>query len=231
MLKKYIPNTITCGNILCGCIGIVLDNPLWMAYLILLGMLLDFADGLAARLLQAYSEMGKQLDSLADMVTFGVLPGIILYQLFPSDSMIRYTAFCIPIFSAIRLAKFNIDIRQTNSFIGLPTPSGAFLVASLPLNLTYSNYPWIISTLYNPLFLTGLSLLISILLVAEIPLFSLKFKDFSFKNNQLRYIFLILSLILFIVFQFLAIPLVISGYVIVSLLTPVNSTKLESNAK
>src|SRR5687767_11262435 len=160
MIKKSIPNFITCLNLLCGCIGIVFafeGNLIWSAYMVGIAAVLDFLDGFAARMLKVYSDMGKQLDSLADMVTFGMLPGVVMYHLIyfslengsvsldlsdsrlpgqhltvnPYTAYLPYFAFLIPVFSAIRLARFNLDSRQSDSFIGLPTPANAIFIVSL----------------------------------------------------------------------------------------------------
>jgi CDP-diacylglycerol--serine O-phosphatidyltransferase len=225
-VKKHLPNALTCCNLLCGCLGIAAamkQDLTWAAYFIFAGMLFDFLDGLVARLLRAYSEIGKQLDSLADMVTFGVLPSIIVYQLFLKNFATSslsityaYAAFLIAIFSALRLAKFNVDTRQTESFIGLPTPASALVVASLPLIIL--QYPDYQAFIYNHFFLIGLSILLSGLMVAEILLFSLKFKNFTWQNNQLRFIFLGLSIGLLVSFGSLALPLIIFIYLGISLI-------------
>src|ERR1700740_2323055 len=144
-MKKHLPNAITCANLFSGCIGIVFcfkENLIYAAYAIFLAAIFDFFDGLASRVLQSFSGIGKDLDSLADMVSFGVLPSVIIYELFLQapqiehvSTYLNYIAFLIPVFSALRLAKFNIDERQTEIFIGLPTPANAILIASLPLIL------------------------------------------------------------------------------------------------
>lgn len=230
-IKKHIPNIITCGNLFCGCLAIVSalhGNLIQASYLVGLAALLDFFDGFAARLLHVHSEIGKQLDSLADMVTFGVVPGIVIFSLlsasanqpdFPLPQHIIYIAFLIPIFSALRLAKFNIDTRQSDSFIGIPTPASSMMVCSLPLIQEFQPQIGNINTLIiinTPYFLIGLTLLLCYLMVAELPLFALKFKDFSWANNQLRYSFLIISLIMLIVFKFIALPISLLLYVVLS---------------
>jgi CDP-diacylglycerol--serine O-phosphatidyltransferase len=226
-LKKHIPNLLTCGNLFCGCIGIVAtfqDNLMLAAYLIGIAGVLDFFDGFVARWLKAYSPIGKELDSLADCVTFGVLPGMIIFHLIgksmPADTstalgFLPYIAFVISIFSALRLAKFNVDTRQTTSFIGVPTPANAFLIGSLPLILW--QYPPSEEIILNPYFLVGLTLLMSYLLVAEIPLFALKFTSYAFSRNRPKYIFLFLSLVLLFTLQFIAIPFIIALYILISL--------------
>ena len=235
-----IPNIMTLGNLLCGCLGIVFvfeGNLLWASYLIFIAGILDFLDGFVARLLNQHSEIGKQLDSLADMVTFGVLPSCIiakliqisttqntvLSDLLPSNLLSQtplptfaYVAFVLALFSCLRLAKFNIDTRQSVSFIGVPTPANAFVVAAFPLILEFNpEYNFLI---LNSTFLIAYTLIMSYLLISEIPLFALKFKSFSWASNQIKYIFLILSVILLVVLQFVAIPLIIFLYIILSVI-------------
>jgi CDP-diacylglycerol--serine O-phosphatidyltransferase len=231
-IKKHIPNTITCGNLFCGCLAVVSalhGNLVQASYLVGLAAVLDFFDGFTARLLNVHSEIGKQLDSLADVVSFGVAPGIVVFSLLsnmainPDFALPHYTiyiAFLIPVFSALRLAKFNIDTRQTDSFIGVPTPASSMMICSLPLIQQFQ--PKIgsfntVETINNPYFLIGLTLILSYLMVAELPLFALKFKDFSWTNNQLRYSFLIISLIMLILFKFIAIPISLFLYVMLSI--------------
>ena len=221
-MKKHIPNAITCLNLFSGCLGIVFafQGELKLAaYSIVISAIFDFFDGMLARLLKAYSDIGKELDSLADMVSFGVLPSVIIYQLFLSSSSegswITYSAFLIAIFSALRLAKFNIDTRQNENFIGLPTPANAILIASIPFILdqeTFISYDFIL----NPYFLCFFSLGMGLLLVSEVYLISLKFKSLGFKENQLRYILVFSSLILLLLFKFAAVPLIIFLYFLIS---------------
>lgn len=240
--KKNIPNTITCGNLFCGCLAVVCafnGNLVWSAYLVGIAGILDFLDGFIARLLHVHSEIGKQLDSLADMVTFGLVPGVVMFTflsnaaaiyLRTSDqniivlSYLPLFAFLITIFSAIRLAKFNIDIRQTNSFIGVPTPANALLICSLPLINSFQPHVGnfsLIPILENVWFLLVLTILMSYLLVAELPLFALKFKNFGWADNKIRYSFLIASIIMLLLFQFIAIPFIIFLYVILSVINNV----------
>lgn len=210
-IKKHIPNSITCLNLLCGCLACMFafkgySNAQYVylaAMLICAAAVFDFLDGFMARLLKAYSDMGKELDSLADLISFGFAPGVIAFQLayviippqqtgFVYD-MLPYLAFAIPVFAGLRLAKFNIDTRQTTSFIGLPVPANAlFWIGYFTLASTYdwmsSIYMWVVMV---PL--------LAYLMVSEIPMFSLKFSNYGLKDNYLRYI-LILSTILFVVF-------------------------------
>lgn len=240
-IKKHIPNAITCCNLLCGCLAIVQafeGNLVYSAYLVGLAAIFDFFDGFAARLLRVASPIGKDLDSLADMVTFGVVPGIILFQIvrgalyldkegftvFENLRFSVYIPFMVTIFSAIRLAKFNNDTRQTDSFIGVPTPAVAIIVCSLPLitnwnaEFGFDDYHRFESFL-NPYFLCAISIVFSFLLISEIPLFALKFRNFSWRGNRIRYSFLGLSIILLITLQFVGIPLVILLYILMSVVT------------
>ena len=224
-MKKHIPNSVTCLNLFSGCLGIVFafqGNLIWAAYAILLAALLDFFDGMLARLLNAYSDIGKELDSLADMVSFGVLPSVIIYQLFlraPQESgspiWLSYSAFLIAIFSALRLAKFNIDTKQSENFIGLPTPANAMLIASFPFIMESSD-SFFNQILANPWFLAIFSLVMGLLLVAEIPLISLKFSSLGFSENLQRYILIFSSLILLLIFKFAAVPIIIILYFLIS---------------
>lgn len=230
-MKKQIPNMITSLNLLSGIMAIYfsfLGDLKLAAALMALGAFFDFFDGLAARALNVKSEMGKQMDSLADMVSFGLVPGFIMFQLMrmsPDLPQIMignaiitpFFAFIIPVLSAYRLAKFNIDTRQTESFLGLPTPALALFVGSLPFLLEgfwSIQIPW----LNNYYILLFISVVLSILLVLEIPLFSLKFKNLRWKDNSIRFIFLGLSLISLILLQLGAFPVIITIYVILSLL-------------
>jgi len=224
-IKRNIPNLITLGNLFCGLVAIVfsLNNNLYFAgTFIFFGAILDFFDGLSAKLLKVSSEIGKQLDSMADMVTFGVAPGMIMFQMIKlsnidENSYIAYIGFIITIFSAIRLAKFNIDTKQISSFIGLPTPAAAIFIASLPIISKYN-----ITIQFNDSkFLIITSIILSLLLVAKLPLFSLKIKkgeNWKNKENIIRIIFLISCVILLFVFEFAAIPFVVILYIFLSIL-------------
>ncbi len=228
-MKKHIPNTVTCLNLFSGCLGIVFafqGDLAWASYAILIAAVFDFLDGMLARLLKAYSEMGKELDSLADVVSFGVLPSVIIYQLFlqsshPNPSWINYTAFLIAIFSALRLAKFNIDTRQSENFIGLPTPANAILIASLPF--IPEQRVFLAALLENSLFLAGFSLSMGLLLVSEVHLISLKFKGLGPRENSHRYILVFSSLILLLLLKFAAVPLIIILYFLISFIHFISS--------
>ena len=216
MIKRHIPNAITCCNLICGCIATfyafqasfyLLDNDLSfrikMSFyaiavgFIILGAVFDFFDGMVARRIGVSSPIGKELDSLADVVTFGVAPSALVFTLFqevqypdymePIRSILPYSAFLMAAFSALRLAKFNLDTRQTSSFIGLPTPANALFWGSLIVG----QHAFLVSPKFNALFLLLFMLLFCMLLVAEIPLFALKFKNLSWTDNKVKYIFII----------------------------------------
>jgi CDP-diacylglycerol--serine O-phosphatidyltransferase len=227
-MKKHIPNTITCLNLLSGCIGIVFafnyDHFIYASYAVFIAAAFDFCDGLAARMLKAYSEIGKELDSLADMVSFGILPSIIVYQLFLRAPQIdhvslyvNFSAFLITIASALRLAKFNTDPRQAENFIGLPTPANALLIASLPMIINGGNR-FITDYILNVYFLFIFSFGMGLLLVMELPLISLKFKNLNFQDNLYRYILLISGILLILVFKFVAAPIILFLYIILSVI-------------
>ncbi|NBP67189.1 MAG: CDP-diacylglycerol--serine O-phosphatidyltransferase [Cytophagia bacterium] len=217
-LLKHIPNTLTCLNLLCGCIGIVFvleGYPVPAAYFVWAACVFDFFDGFAARWLKASSPIGKELDSLADMVSFGVLPSVMMYSWLGKESdhpYLPFIAFTIAIFSALRLAKFNIDERQTTSFIGLPTPANALFLTALPFLpesiLIFTQQTWV---------LVAIILVFSLLLVAEIELFALKFKSFGWRGNELRFAFLGIALILIVVLNKSSLPAIILLYVLLSL--------------
>lgn len=246
-MKSYIPNFLTLLNILSGCIATVfavLNQLEWAALFVFIGIFFDFFDGLAARALNVQSEIGVQLDSLADVITSGLVPGIVMFQLLNmsqsggwnlafghevTESMVWYGSkintisfigFAITLASAYRLAKFNVDEKQVSSFVGLPTPANALMVLSLPLILMYHNNEVLSGIILNPWFLVGLTALSAYLLNSPIKLFALKFKNWSFKENGVRYLFLIGSLIMLLTLKFLAIPLIIIFYILASLAMP-----------
>jgi CDP-diacylglycerol--serine O-phosphatidyltransferase len=229
-IKKHIPNLITLLNLFSGCIALLFafNKAFEMAFFfVCLGIFLDFFDGFFARLFKVSSPLGLQLDSLADMVTSGVVPGIVMFQMMVSHlspvvegylQWFPYLGFIITLGSCYRLANFNIDTRQTDSFIGLPTPANALFILSLPLVLKYTDSIIVLELLTNQWFLLVITLLSAYVLNAEIPLFSLKIKKFSLKENLLQITFLICSLLLLIFFQYLGIPLLILFYVLLSIL-------------
>ena len=234
-MKKHIPNFVTSLNLLSGSISIVFafnGNPELAAWFIGLAAVFDFFDGMLARLLNAKSAIGLQLDSLADMVSFGLAPAVILFRLMESAlnqpflfwfniNVFSLAAFVITVFSALRLAKFNIDDRQTVNFIGLPTPANALFFASLVLALSQAEATGntiIHQLLTNYWILLSLDLVFSALLVSEISLFSMKFKSFRWGDNRLRYTLLVSFIIFFIFFRFYSLPLIIILYLLLSLL-------------
>lgn len=189
-------------------------------YMIWLAGVLDFGDGLVARLIGVSSELGKQLDSLADMVSFGFLPAAIVFTLFSEyveASNLPYVAFLIALFSALRLAKFNIDPEQSADFIGLPTPANAFFISSFPF-IIEQNQEFLRPELESPLFWIALILILSYLLVAKIKLFGLKFKNFTWADNKFRFVFIVLSVLLLGIFHLTAIPLIVVTYLVLSLI-------------
>ena len=223
-IKKHIPNLITLLNLLSGCIALVfaIDLNFEMAFFFVsLGIFLDFFDGFFARLFKVSSPLGLQLDSLADMVTSGLVPGFVMFLMLSKNadsSFIPYLGFIITLGSCYRLANFNIDTRQTDSFIGLPTPANALLILSLPLVMQHTNSELIYEFLKNQWVLLAITAFSAYILNAEIPLFSLKIKTFNFSKNKLQIIFLTISVALLIAFQFLGIPVVILFYVLLSVL-------------
>jgi CDP-diacylglycerol---serine O-phosphatidyltransferase len=230
-IKSNVPNFITCLNLFSGSLGIVAameDNLTLASAFVAMAALFDFLDGMAARILHVKSAIGKELDSLADVISFGLLPGVIMMQLMKASVNLPgqgssflnpfiYVAFIIPVFSAIRLAKFNLDPRQTDSFLGLPVPANAIFIASFPLIFLYSGHQSVKDLISNYYVLAVITLLFSSLLLSEIPLFSLKFKNLTWKDNQLRITFLLISLIALFLLNFTAIPLIILLYIAMSL--------------
>ncbi|POY36040.1 CDP-diacylglycerol--serine O-phosphatidyltransferase [Solitalea longa] len=227
-MKKHIPNFITCLNLFCGCIAAVyaieakeISDLKIVTYLMLLAAFFDFIDGFAARLLKAPSAIGKDLDSLADMVSFGFVPGTILFSilkhsLLPDYQYWAYSGYIVTVFSALRLAKFNNDDRQTDMFIGVPTPINALFIGSL--TFIFDSYPIIKWALqYPPYFIFLLIIVQSYLLVSELPLIALKFKSFDWQSNKLRYILIISSVVFIILFKFAAVPLILFVYILLSL--------------
>ncbi|TDE04599.1 CDP-alcohol phosphatidyltransferase family protein [Flavobacterium hiemivividum] len=238
-IKKHIPNSITLLNLLCGCIAMVFvtKSDFEMAfYFVCLGIFLDFFDGFFARLFKVSGPLGLQLDSLADMVTSGFVPGFVMFRMLSESQqdisghyMLPYLGFIITMGSCYRLAVFNIDTRQTNSFIGLPTPANALFILSLPLVLKYSDSLLVLEILTSQWVLLCVTLFSAYILNAEIPLFSLKIKKFNLKDNALQIVFLFLSFLLLVFFQFAGIPMVIIGYVLLSVVS--NKFSLDEKSK
>ena len=243
-MKKHIPNLLTLGNLFCGTIATILavqGDFITAGLFVVIGIFLDFFDGFAARLLKVSGELGKQLDSLADMVTSGVVPGIIMFNLLYQNSFknldtqfidegvrpvivsndyisswVSYIGLLLTLGAGYRLAKFNIDTRQSESFIGLPTPAMSLFVISLPLIQEYATNVWVQSLISNNYFLIAVTLVLTYLMNAEIPLFSLKFKEYSLKNNLVKYFFLVTSLALIVTLNFISVPIIIILYVLLS---------------
>ncbi len=246
-MKQHIPNVLTLLNLLCGSIAVIFainNNFIVASLFVFLGIFFDFFDGFVARKLNVQSELGLQLDSLADVVTSGLVPGIIMYKLLSLtvntvevdntwSSNTDWLDFNLPILpllgllitlaSAYRLANFNLDIEQQSYFKGLPTPANTLLIISLPLIIEFQNNDFINTIILNKWFLIGLTLLSCYLLNSNIKLFALKFKDWSFKTNAIRYIFIVLCIVLLIVLQFAAIPVIILLYIIMSVLDNITS--------
>ncbi|NHM05084.1 phosphatidylserine synthase [Flavobacterium sp. TWA-26] len=237
-MKKHIPNAITLLNLASGLLAII---AIFKGYydeafiFVCVGIFFDFWDGFFARKFNVSGELGLQLDSLADVVTSGVVPGLMIFKLLQDIQeddtskyflteeyyymgFVPYLGFIITLASAYRLAKFNIDTRQTDSFIGLPTPANALFIMSIPMIQFAGTHEWLVDALFNPFVLLGISLLSAYMLNAEIPLFSLKIKNFSWEKNKLQVIFLALSVVLLFVLEFTALPVIILLYVALSVL-------------
>ena len=227
-MKSYIPHFITLLNLFSGCIAVIFaleGNIKFTALFVFLGIFFDFFDGLLARKLNVESELGVQLDSLADMVTSGLVPGLVLFYLLglapqlswvPSN-LLPYFGLLITLASAYRLANFNISTNQSDAFIGLPTPANTLLIISFPLIVEYQNSDAINAIILNPWFLVAITLVSCYLLNAPIKLIALKFKTWGFKDNAARYILIVLSVAILAIFQFAGIPLVIIAYILLSI--------------
>lgn len=247
-MKQHIPNALTLLNLLCGSIAVIFvvnNNFVAGAFFVFLGIFFDFFDGFAARKLNVQSELGLQLDSLADMVTSGLVPGLIMFRFlcvadtswtyfgdnqiyttiwgYSDLSIFPFVGLSITLASAYRLAKFNTDSEQQTYFKGLPTPANALLIISLPLILEYQNSDAINAMILNKWFLIGVTILSCWLLNCNIKLFALKFKNWNFKDNATRYIFIILCAVLLIILKFVAIPTIILLYIFMSVLDNLTS--------
>jgi CDP-diacylglycerol--serine O-phosphatidyltransferase len=223
-MLKHLPNFLTCCNLLCGCIGIVFlleGRGIPAAYFVWISGIFDFFDGFVARLVKANSPIGKELDSLADVVSFGVLPSVLLYQLLQNSTtseILPFIAFSIAAFAAMRLAIFNLDETQSDSFKGLNTPAATLFLTGLPfLPSTITTY------IFQPWALVALIIGLCLLMVSRIEFFALKFKNFSWASNKIRYIFLLISVALLIILQTAAISPIILLYFLLSLLTIKNN--------
>jgi len=234
---KYIPHLFTLGNLFCGLLAIRFafgEHVVYASFFILLGSFLDFFDGFFARLLNVSGELGKQLDSLADLITFGVAPAMIVFQLlifFDSGNYfyltlneiqaiptVAYLAFLIPIFSAYRLAKFNIDTNQKDTFSGLPTPANALFFISIPLAHYYQTDHVLLAFMYQSPFLIISILMLCALMVSNLRLIALKFKSWNWTDNTYRYLLIVLSIVLLLLLHFVAVPIIILLYIVLSLI-------------
>lgn len=220
-LLKQLPNFITLSSIFAACLALVyLESEAYTAvtYCIAYSLIADFLDGALARLLHARSELGKQLDSLADLVAFGVVPGLLVYHLLKPSGSLSFIGFLLPMSAAMRLGKFNLDNRQTDFFLGLPTPSVAIFFAGWVLVIQNDSFQ--LAAFFTQAYLiAGMVLLMSVLMLVEIELFSLKFKHFRWEGNQIRFIFALLTVSSIIGFGALGIVISILLYVLLSLIS------------
>lgn len=237
-MRKQLPNIISCLNAFCGAMAITQiaeGQYIYASALILLAAIFDFFDGMVARLLKVSSPMGTQLDSLSDVISFGVAPAYLALKWISYQNAILYFIPLVMVpFSVYRLAKFNLDERQTTGFIGLPTPANALFWLSIPLiewqvneGLANAFTNQLFDGLNQPLLLIALSLILSFLLISELPLLALKFKNLSWKDNQWRYILIALSLLNFMTFGFGAIPIILILYLIISVINTITSKRNE----
>ncbi len=227
---KHIPNTLTCCNLISGCISIALlfnGHLMGAGVMIFIAAIFDFFDGFAARLLNAHSPIGGELDSLSDVVSFGVAPSFIVYNILSESALslmidevniIPFAAFIMAAFASVRLAKFNIDTEQKTSFTGLPSPASGLFFASLAISLAQGETnSAIYSLMTNPTLVLCSALLFSFLMLSKIPFFSFKIKNLSFKDNYLRYITVIFAIIIFIILKWQSLPLIILFYILMSI--------------
>lgn len=234
-IKKHIPNIVTLGNLFCGTLATIFaveGHFELTALFVALGIFLDFFDGFFARVLKVSGELGKQLDSLADMVTSGVVPGIVLFVLLGNNQQLPYDihaefkismglpliGLLVTLSACYRLAKFNLDTRQSESFIGLPTPAMSLFIVSLPLVQMHSEIDFVKDLIGNNYFLIGITILFSFLMNSALRLFSLKFKNYGVRENLFKYILIVLSIILLMSVEYLAVPLIIVCYVLLSVI-------------
>lgn len=226
-MSKHIPNLLTISNLICGCIALYFTfqgELVFTAYLIGLAAIFDFMDGAAARLLNVSNPIGKELDSLADMVSFGLVPGSVVFHLLEEGTLSQYSfmAILIPIFSAYRLAKFNVDENQNENFIGLPTPANCLVFVSIPLITTFNSESTIAYLFEIPEILLIITILMSLVLVSRINMFSLKFKNLKFEDNKFRFFLITMSIILLTWLEFSAIPIIILLYMMMSIVKRTN---------
>jgi len=228
-----IPNILTLINLFSGCVAVVLIfnfHVELVPYCVAVSLIADFLDGFSARFFKSASDIGKQLDSLADVVSFGLVPGLILFQLlfqkYSSDNEFYNTskiylysspAFLVTLFAALRLAKFNVDTRQTNGFLGLATPAATIFIIGLLLIFEHNSFG-LAPIIFNKMVLYIVTLVVSALMVSELPMFAFKFKSFGWKDNQVVYLFIILSVVLLATLKFAAVSLIIILYVLASII-------------
>lgn len=234
-VKKHIPNILTLLNLFCGCIALVLVSDFnfeYAFYVVCLGIFFDFFDGFFARKFGVAGPLGVQLDSLADMVTSGVAPGFTMVYLLsgltfhmPLTDYFPYLGFIITLGACYRLANFNIDTRQSDSFIGLPTPANTLFIMSLPLVIHYHGGTIWAELLVNKYVLLAITCFSAFIMNAEIPLFSLKIKNFSVANYKLQIGFVLFSIVLIIMLKVVAVPLIILSYLILSILNTIFTKK------
>jgi len=223
-MKKHIPNSLTLLNLVSGFIATLFASKGYIeqaCFLIMAGMILDFSDGFAARLLKAYSDIGRDLDSLADVVTFGVAPGAVIWFLLTGSGMTDLPAIVIssllPAASALRLAKFNNDTEQSTSFKGMATPASAFAVVALVIASRYTDRQIFDTLAGSAWFVGGLSLFLAVMMLLNTRMFSLKFSHLRYRGNEERYIFAGVSLLLILILGLAALPLIVLSYIIISL--------------
>lgn len=226
-MSKHIPNLLTISNLICGCIALYFTfkgELVFTAYLVGLSAIFDFMDGAAARFLNVSNPIGKELDSLADMVSFGLVPGAVVFHLLEKSPLSQYSfiALIIPIFSAYRLAKFNIDENQNENFIGLPTPANCLVFISIPLITTFNSDSTIAYLFKIPEILLIMTILLSLALVSKINMFSLKFKNFKLQDNKFRFFIITISIMLLTWLEFSAIPIIILLYIMMSIVKRTN---------
>ena len=228
-IKQHIPNAITCGNLVSGCLSILFlthNMPVKAAIMIFVAGLFDFLDGFAARLLHAHSPIGADLDSLSDVVSFGVAPGFIMYWLMSRSfdlpqwcivgiNVLPCLAFLLPVFSAIRLAKFNIDSTQKTTFRGIPAPGMAIFIASLPLALSQVHH--LKDGVLSYWACLGITLIFSFMMVSRLRFFSFKMKSAKWNGNEVRWIFLLVTITSFVIFKWISLPFVMMFYVLLSI--------------
>jgi len=225
-MKKHIPNALTLSNLLLGfiaCVFAIQGSIEAASVLILGGMAFDFLDGFVARLLRAYSDLGKELDSLADMVTFGVAPGLILLSLFPEESsyplLAIFISALIPLASALRLAKFNNDTDQKTSFKGMPTPASALTTTGLVISGVYGHVPFVAEIMHNPYFLTSLSVFLSVMMLINVRMISFKFTNLKFQDNEMRFVFLAVTFLAIVLLRADSLLVIMAAYIILSFIS------------